>query len=191
MIMKLKLLLFLAVMCACFTASSQFRRSSDHKVYPYTYTLRSNDVFIIGRIIPDTNYNVSVSNMWSAIGGPTNTGIAGQALHATGTGLPTKWDYVNQALTNSNPVVPDFSLPVNCWKTNQPFLFLSPANVDPTGKKIQVTDVIVTNSTSSAIAVTFPASIHVTGVAFITNLTVFHFRQYGREWTNCACEPVW
>ncbi len=127
----------------------------------------------------------------SGLIGPTNTAIVGQVLHATSTGGATKWDYVNQALTNTNPRVPDFTLPVNYWVTNAAFLFLPSAGVDTTGKKLQVTDCIVTNSTTAAVAVTFPATIHVTGTAFLTNVTVFHFRTFAGFWTNCACEPVW
>jgi len=239
--MKTKLFTVLLVL-ASLCAQAQFRRSSDHKVYPYTSTLLDSDVMIVGRISPDTNYNFLIKlNLLSQIGGvntnsailissnqvylatnnlpvsvstttvtniatyivtnniyvvtnnfaPTNTGVAGQVLHTTGPASPTRWDYVNQTLTNSNPVVPDFNLPVNAWTTNAAFLFLSCANVDTTGKKLQVTDVIVTNSTAVAIAVTFPATIHVTGTANITNLSVFHFRQFANLWTNCACEPVW
>jgi hypothetical protein len=240
--MKTKLVTLLLLLTA-FGAHAQFRRSSDHKVYAFTNTLRSNDVFVIGRITPDTNYNYAVSNLWTLVTNtatyfstnaagisastatniaayqaflatnnyastvsnianyyitiatnnlaPTNTGIAGQVLHVSVTGGATKWDYVNQTLTNSNPVVPDFNLPVNYWVTNAAFLFLAPANVETTGLKLQVTDCIVTNSTAAAVAVTFPGSIHVTGTAFVTNLSVFHFRQFAGKWTNCACEPVW
>lgn len=123
--------------------------------------------------------------------GPTNTAVVGQVLHATSTAGATKWDYVNQALTNSNPVRPDFSMPVNYFSTNAAFVFLAPAGVETTGKKLQVTDVIVTNSTAAAVAVTMPDDVHVTGTAFLTNVTVFHFRQFAGLWTNCTCEPVW
>jgi hypothetical protein len=67
--MKTKLVTLLLLLTA-FGAHAQFRRSSDHKVYAFTNTLRSNDVFVIGRITPDTNYNYAVSNLWTLV---TNT----------------------------------------------------------------------------------------------------------------------
>ena len=277
---NIRFLLFLGLALSSVPAQAQFKRSSDSNAYPYTVTLGSDYVFIIGR--PGvTNYNYASSNLFTSVTNiaayqaflatnnllgtitniaayqaylatnnflatvtnisayqaflatnnyastvtniaayqaflatnnyastvsnianyyitiatnnlaPTNTGIAGQVLTVSANGGATRWDYVNQTLTNSNPVVPDFNLPVNYWVTNAALLFLAPANVETTGKKLQVTDCIVTNSTAAAVAVTFPGSIHVTGTAFITNLSVFHFRQFAGKWTNCACEPVW
>lgn len=119
----------------------------------------------------------------------TNAG-AGRVLHSDASGN-AKWDLVNQTLTNTNPRVPDFALPVNYWVTNAAFLFLPASGVDTTGKKFQVTDVIVTNSTAAAVAVTFPGTIRVTGTAFLTNVTKFHFSTFAGFWTNCACEPIW
>jgi len=243
--MKTKLLTILLVL-ASLCANAQFRRSSDHKIYPYTNSLLPTDVFVVGRIIPDTNYNYAVSNLlatmtntaayqaWLATNSysptvtnisiylatnvgisstvatniaayqaflstnnyastvtnianylsslttnnfaPTNSGIAGQVLHVSVTGGATRWDYVNQAMTNTSSVRADFNMPVNKFTTNAAFLWLSPANVDTTGKKTQVTDVTVTNSTAAAVLATFAASVRVTGTPYITNETDFHWK---------------
>ncbi len=121
--------------------------------------------------------------------GPTNTAVVGQVLTASSTAGASKWDYVNQVLTNSASVNADFSKPFSRFTTNAAFLWLSPANVDTTLTKLQVADVAVTNSTAAAVLTTFAASVRVTGTPYVTNVTYFHWRV--DPWmTNCLCEPV-
>jgi len=129
---------------------------------------------------------ISVANFT----GPTNTAIVGQVLHATSTAGASKWDYVNQVGTNvatgSNA---NFNLPYSRFTIATTFLWASPANVDTTLTRLQVTDVAVTNSTAAAVVVTFAASVKVTGTPYVTNVTYFHWRV--DPWlTNCLCEPV-
>jgi hypothetical protein len=85
MIMRFKLFLTVMLFGLCLPAPAQFRRSSDHKVYPYTNTLLSSDVFIIGRITPDTNYNYAYSNLATLITNAatsvtTNLGISASTV---------------------------------------------------------------------------------------------------------------
>lgn len=162
------------------TANSLDVTTTIHGIHTNLYAIWDDNGFLIG-----TNSLASPNFI-----NPTNTAVVGQVIHATSTAGATKWDYVNQALTNSNPVRPDFSLPVNYFGTNDSFLFLDAANVDTTGKKVQVTDVIVTNAGPSTIDVTFDAAIHVTGTANVTNVTIFHFMTFADLWSKCTCEPI-
>jgi len=149
----------------------------------YTTTIRGQST-IVSNVYTT---NLYVTNL--TVSGPSGA-VVGQVLQATSTSGATTWAYVNQVSTNSNPVVPDFNLPVNYWQTNAAFLFLACANVDTTKLKYQVTDVIVTNSTAAAVLATFNGTVTVTGTPYITNLTKFHFSQYAQLWTNCSCEPI-
>lgn len=93
--------------------------------------------------------------------------------------------------TNSNPVVPDFTLAYQMFQTNAAFAFGAPAGVDATKTLFQSCVVFVTNSTAAAVAVTFPASIYAQGTANVTNLSSFTFSQYGQKWTNVVCFPMY
>lgn len=162
------------------TANSLDVTTTIHGIHTNLYAIWDDNGFLIG-----TNSLASPNFI-----NPTNPAVVGQVLHATSTAGASKWDYVNQALTNSNPVRPDFNLPVNYFSTNAAFVFLTPANVDTTGKKVQVTDVTVNNSTASAWLVTFPANVHFTGTPYVTNETDFHWKV--TPWrTNVVCEPVY
>ncbi len=131
----------------------------------------------------------NIANYLITANDPTNTAVVGQVIHATSTGGARKWDYVNQALTNSVAVQADFNKPYSKFTTNAAFLWLLPINVDTTLTKIQVTDVTVTNSTAAAKLMTFDASVYVTGVPYVTNETDVHWKK--TPWrTNAVCEPV-
>ncbi len=122
--------------------------------------------------------------------GPTNSAAVGQVLTATSTTGASKWDYVNQVVTNaatgSNA---NFNLPFSRFTIGTAFTWTAPANVDTTLTKLQVADVAVTNSTAAAVLAAFAGSVRVTGTPYVTNVTYFHWRV--DPWmTNCLCEPV-
>lgn len=94
--------------------------------------------------------------------------------------------------TNSNSVVPDFTLSANYFATNASFSFLVPSGVDMSKQRFQETVCIVTNSSGSLLTVTAPwLGTHVQGKWFVTNVTTFHFCQYGQLWTNGIACPRW
>lgn len=119
----------------------------------------------------------------------TGTGIAvfGTAPTFTTKITTPQTDYT----TNGNPVVPDFALGYQLFKTNAAFAFLAPVNVDTTKTLAQTCVVIVTNSTAAAVLVTAPASIHTQGTWYVTNVTTFTFFQYAQLFTNAIALPLW
>lgn len=92
--------------------------------------------------------------------------------------------------TNGNPVVPDFSIPEQCFSTNAAFTFLAPSGVDTTAKTVQWTLVNVTNTSASAVLVTVPANCHAVGTMYLTNWGCFWFQTYGGKITNCFAIQV-
>lgn len=117
----------------------------------------------------------------------------GTVVLAASANALTGSNYFSKALTfatNGNPVVPDFSIPVNYFSTNAAFTFLAPIGVDTTKKTYQRTYVYVTNTTAAAKAVTAPAATRAAGTMFVTNLTKFEFETYAQQWTNCIATPI-
>lgn len=131
----------------------------------------------------------SSANLSGALTDETGTGAAvfGTAPTFTTKITTPQADYT----TNSNPVVPDFTLGYQLFQTNAAFTFLAPVGVDTTKLLAQTAVVFVTNSTAAAVLVTAPANVHTQGTWYVTNVTAFTFFQYAQKFTNCIAYPLW
>lgn len=142
--------------------------------------------------------NKYLSSVANAAGALTNNGTGTLGFYNSfatqpGNNVMSGSNYVSGSITtstNSCNGVPDFSVIESLFSTNNAVIFAAPTGIDSTKKTVQWLLVNVTNTTAAAVSITAPANCHLTGTAYVTNLTWCWFQCYGGAYTNLACVPV-
>ena len=98
--------------------------------------------------------------------------------------------YVNYPTNSGAAVSPNMLVAYALLSTNNAFAMLPPSNVDIYQTNVQSSTLLITNTTAAAKAITVPAPIKPSGVAYVTNVTVVTTTVYPKVVTNMVFLPI-
>jgi len=132
------------------------------------------------------NDGVTSGGTWSI------ANVVAESITGNGSGITNLNSSVINYPTNSGAAVsPNMLIAYALLSTNNAFAMLPPANVDIYQTNVQTSVLLVTNTTAAAKAITAPAPIKLTGVAYVTNVTIVSTTVYPKVVTNMVCLPIW